>query len=125
MEDINLYQLQDAFMQRPEVHDTRIIGGLRRPFDDTLLVEFNPDTDSEGTHGLVLALSASDPYPTVLMGEIYESIDDYVPGAATGICMCGHHDFADDDEYEAGVEDLIDQCVDGGWMQNMKEEKEK
>lgn len=124
MEDINLYFLQDAFMQRPEVHDTRIIGGLlRRPFDDTLLVEFN--LDAEDPHGWVLALNADDSYPTVLMGEIYESFDDYVPGRATGICLCGHHDFADDDGYEAGVEDLIDQCVDDGWLQNTKEEKDK
>lgn len=122
MEDIYLYDLQDAFMRRPEVHDTRIIGGLRRPIDDTLLVEFNPDAEQ---HGYVLALSADDAYPTVLMGEIYDHADDYVPGRATGIGLCGHHDFADDDGYEAGVEDLIEQCIDDGWLQNTKEEKEK
>ena len=98
MNTINLYDLKYAIDNDPRVRNADIDSQYMS--DDTLIANIKDEKTQNGTKGYV-TINIAEGYPDTVLYSVYQKGDRYA-------VTTGHHDFSDDNEYDTGAQEIID-----------------
>lgn len=98
MNTINLYDLKYAIDNDPRVRNTDIDSQYMS--DDTLIANIKDEKTQNGAKGYV-TINIAEGYPDTVLYSVYQKGDRYA-------VTTGYHDFSDDNEYDTGAQEIID-----------------
>lgn len=101
LENINLYNLLHATYDDKRVKDGRVTS--QSTPEDTLVLQLQ---DQQGEVVGTIYANVADRYPDSLLYTLYQ-------GYGTVELEQWHYDFSEDDTYETGARNIVDECMNG------------